>query len=105
MAQEGINKNLSASGVVDKNNLVFKPGDRSYTNFGREVLNRNVAWHEILQDIIDTGYNKAVLALEAGVQKSVLNRALSHDYDGIYFRAGARILTIHCRLYPHKYGF
>ena len=84
---------------------IFKPGDKFYTEFGKEILNGSVVWNEVVQAILDTGYGKEQLALDVGLKRMAINRVLAGEYQDIYFRAGARILMIHCRLFPHLYGF
>lgn len=106
MANEKLKMQLASNNSTGGNEPpIFKPGDKPYTEFGKEILNGNVAWDEVVQAILDTGYDKGELALDVGLQKAAVNRILAGEYDDIYFRAGARILTIHCRLFPHLYGF
>ncbi len=106
MVNEELKVQLTANNFTSGGRLpTFKPGAKYYTQFGKEILNGNVAWDEIVQAILDTGYDKVQLAVEVGLKEAAINHILVGQYEAIYFRAGARILTIHCRLFPHLYGF
>ena len=104
MAKEKLDERWSKM-INSEEKSMFKPGNTPYTKFGNELLNGDIAWDEVVQDILDTGYDKSELALEVGLKKAIINQVAAGEFEGIYFRAGARMLTIHCRLFPGKYGF
>jgi hypothetical protein len=80
----------------------FKPGDKSYTQFGSETLNANVPWCEVLQEILIKGYSIGQLAKEVETTEQNLFNVLQENYQSLNFRTGARILSIHYRLHPES---
>tara|TARA_R110000868_G_scaffold158036_3_gene385813 strand:+ start:69295 stop:69597 length:303 start_codon:yes stop_codon:yes gene_type:complete len=82
----------------------FKPGATPSTNLGNEVLNHNIPWSEVVQDIIKTGYyTLAMLADKIDTKPIILNAIADGDDSNLDFKTGAKLLSVHCRLYPDVY--
>jgi hypothetical protein len=82
----------------------FKPGSTPHTQYGNETLNANVPWDQIVIEILMCDYTIAGLAEEIKSTTSVLNKILRHDFSALNFRTGARILGVHCQLFPEKFA-
>ena len=80
----------------------FKPGKTPHTQYGDEMLNANVPWQEILQEL-QAHYTQERLVDEAGVSPANLLKILKGNYSDLNFRTGARILGVHSRLFPEQY--
>ena len=80
----------------------FKPGNTPHTQFGNEILNANVPWDQVVQEIL-THKTQEQLANEVGTPLANIAKILKHNYRKLNFRTGARILTVHCHLYPAQY--
>jgi hypothetical protein len=78
----------------------FKPGNTPSMKFGNETLNGNVVWEDVVQDLLAQNYTMAQIADTAEVKVSVIKNVLNHLYEGLSFRAGARILGLHYKLHP-----
>lgn len=83
---------------------IFKPGTTPHTQFGKETLNANIAWHNIVEEIIAGQYSAEKLATEVGVSVKNVQNFLQKNYSDLSFRIGARILGIHSRLFPETYA-
>ena len=81
----------------------FKPGNTPHTQYGDEVLNANVPWDHIVIEILTRDYTIAALAEEIESTTSVLNKVLQKNFSALNFRTGARILSVHCRLFSEKF--
>ena len=81
---------------------VFKPGKTPYTQYGNETLNANVPWNLIVQEI-QAHYTQERLIAETGVTPTTLRKIYKGNYNSLDFRTGARILGVHCLLYPSQY--
>jgi hypothetical protein len=82
----------------------FKPGNTPHTQYGNEVLNANVPWDQVVSEILTRDYTIAALAEEIKSTTSVLIKILKQDFSMLNFRTGARILGIHCQLFPEKFA-
>ena len=82
----------------------FKPGNTPHTQYGDEVLNANVPWDQIVSEILTRDYTIAALAEEIKSTASVLIKVLKRDFSTLNFRTGARILGVHCKLFPEKFA-
>src|SRR3989338_1665190 len=82
----------------------FKPGNKPYTAFGNEMLNANVAWDELVRELMDAGKTKQEIADYAECPVNIIYKIMNRDFEGLFFRAGARIITMHSRAYPTKYA-
>lgn len=78
----------------------FKPGDKPYTQFGNVMLNANVAWDALVNELIDSGTSMKEIADYAECPLDVIRNIRQGNFDGLHFRAGARICTLHYRAYP-----
>ena len=82
----------------------FKPGNTPHTKFGDEVLNANVPWDQVVSEILTRDYTIAGLAEEIKSTTSVLINVLKSDFSTLNFRIGARILGVHCVLFPETFA-
>lgn len=89
--------------LTGKKSVKFKPGDKPYCYFGKEILNKNVPWLEIILEILKKGYTLYQLAKLIGVDFKILRQVVQLNYGCLPFRAGARILTLHSQLLPMNY--
>ena len=80
----------------------FKPGNTPHTQFGNQTLNANVPWDQVVQAIL-VHKTQAELANEVGTPLINVLKILKQNYRKLNFRTGARILSVHCRLYPAQY--
>jgi hypothetical protein len=81
----------------------FKPGEESFCRFGKEFLNKNVPWHEVVADLVDRNYSLIAIAAFAQTQLSVIQEVGQRNFSTLSFRAGARLITLHYRLCPEHY--
>jgi hypothetical protein len=100
MSKKKDDKNSKGTG---KKSVEFKPGNKPYCHFGKEILNKDVPWVEIIIEILDKGYNLNQIADYAETAFTSLREVVRSNYDALSFRAGARIITLHCSLYPEIY--
>lgn len=82
----------------------FKPGNKPYAYFGKEILNKDVPWHEIVNEILLCDVSKQQIADEIGVELQVVKNVLQQNTEGLTFKAGTRLITIHCRHYSAQYA-
>ena len=82
----------------------FKPGTTPHTQYGDEMLNANVPWHEIVGQILTRNYTIGRLAEEVKTSIAALNKILKEDFSELNFRTGARILGVHCVLFPETFA-
>ena len=82
----------------------FKPGDTPETQFGNQTLNGNIDWSNIIAEIIQARYTQVQLITESGLSAIQLQNITNKNYNGLSFRAGARLLTVHSRSYPEQYA-
>ena len=82
----------------------FKPGNTPETKFGDEMLNANVPWHEIVRQILTRNYTIGRLSEEVKTSIAALNKILREDFSELNFRTGARILGVHCLLFPETFS-
>jgi hypothetical protein len=82
----------------------FKPGNKPYCQFGKEILNKNVPWDKVLSEIVVKGYSPQAVALQIGTKLSILKQIEKKHFDKLSFRAGARMLSIHYRVSPECYS-
>ena len=81
----------------------FKPGSAPHAQYGDEVLNANVPWDQVVSEILTRDYTIAALAEEIKGTTSVIIKILKRDFSALNFRTGARILGVHCQLFPEKF--
>lgn len=79
----------------------FKPGEEAAYLLGEELLNGKVDWFRTLVDIFKTSnYTLSSLSEHIGVNSYVLQKILDRDVSPLSFKAGAKLLGIHCQYYP-----
>jgi hypothetical protein len=78
----------------------FKPGNLPTMQFGGETLNGKVVWEDVVQDLLAQNYTLAQIADIAEVDVAIIKNILNRVYEGLSFRAGARMLGFHYKLYP-----
>lgn len=81
----------------------FKPGNKPHCQFGNEVLNQNVPWDVVLNDIEEKGYSLVTIASIAETTLDTLQNVLKQQFDDLSFRSGARIIGLHYRVCPSAY--
>jgi hypothetical protein len=81
----------------------FKPGNKPYCKYDGSVLNANVPWCEVVQELKQRGFTQTQIAQYAECGLQVIKEVLSKKYGKLCFRAGARIITMHSNYYPHAY--
>lgn len=90
---------------MDDNALSFKPGATPHLQYGKEILNAGVKWDEMVLEIMNKGDSAQLIAAKINVGLAVVMDILRCDYSGLTFKAGAKLCSLHCGLYPEKYGF
>jgi hypothetical protein len=80
----------------------FKPGKTPHTQYGNQILNGNIPWPEIIEEI-QAHYTQERLVKETGVSPATLRKISQGNYDRLDFRTGAKILGVHCLFYPEQY--
>ena len=73
----------------------FKPGNKPYLVFGNEVLNNNIPWSEVLNDILakpDMSISK--VAAELGTSINMLRSVVDGNSCPITFKQGAILLAM-----------
>lgn len=83
----------------------FKPGDAPHLNFGNEVLNEGVQWDFLVLELLDKGCTIEFIAAHLDVAVAVVKNIIKQDYSQLNFKTGAKLCSLHCELYPEKYGF
>ncbi len=79
----------------EPNKPEFKPGDTPYLLFGNSVLNNNIAWREVLEDIVQRGslsYSQIAGKLE--VTTNIIKTIINGNNCPLTFKQGARLLAI-----------
>ena len=85
-------------GIIVKNEVEFKSGNTPYLQYGNEILNNNVPWDELVQAILDKGQTIKQIANYAETEINIIENVLQQSYQGLTFRAGARIVALHHKL-------
>lgn len=85
------------------NNKTFKPGKTPYCEFEGTMLNADVAWDELVSDLIARGISEQAIADYAECDLSVIKELQEENYENLWFRAGAKISTLHCRSHTNRY--
>jgi hypothetical protein len=74
----------------------FKPGNKPYLEFGNEILNNNIPWSEVLNEVyIKTGMTKSQLAARLESTINCLDSIVNGNDCPLTFKQGARLLAIH----------
>jgi hypothetical protein len=81
----------------------FKPGNKPYLEFDGTILNANVPWNEVVNDILKAGVSSAEISIETHLLPHVIGEILEGNYDGLCFKAGAMLITLHCRYRQELY--
>jgi hypothetical protein len=81
----------------------FKPGNKSYLEYDGTVLNANVLWNELVNELIEKNCSTQSIAEYAECDHDVIMNILAGDFSTLSFRAGARIVTLHAGAYPDCY--
>lgn len=96
---------VAVSSGVQNNEPSFKPGDAPHLNFGNEVLNEGVQWDFLVLELLDKGRTIELIATRLGVDAAIVKGIIKQDYSQLNFKTGAKLCSLHCELYPEKYGF
>jgi hypothetical protein len=89
---------------VPKKAQEFKPGNTPYYEYDGTVLNANVPWNEVVTDLVTRGQSVKSIAEYAQCSVEVISAVLQKNFNVLCFRAGARIITLHCNFYPEAYS-
>ena len=84
---------------------VFEPGSTPHLAFGKSVLNADVDWMQLVTELVAKHVSRAEIANFIGAQAECIEQVCQQDYACLTFRAGARLVTLHCEYYPEQYGF
>lgn len=79
----------------EKNPPSFKPGNTPHLQYGKEVLNANVPWSDVLNEICLSGMALTEIASRLEVSVSMLRAVATQHYENLNFKTGARLLTLH----------
>ncbi len=87
---------------VVKEKLVI--GRQSFAELGDEKLNYHVPWAAVVMAVLGTKqYTLVSLAEVIDAEQSVVRGLLEDNVDGLNFRMGAKLLSVHCLLFPEEY--
>lgn len=81
----------------------FKPGKTPHCEFEGTMLNANVAWNELVSDLLEWGISEQEIADYAECDLSVIKDIQAENYESLWFRAGAKISTLHYRSHTNRY--
>ena len=84
---------------------VFKPSSSAHLVFEKTVLNANVDWALMVTELLVNAVSHTDIAEYIGIGVESVGQVLQQDYTPLTFRAGARLVTLHCEHYPERYGF
>ena len=74
----------------------FKPGRTPECVFGDHILNHDVDWLKIIQQIVVAKKcTLSVLSQDIEVDQTVLEDILNKDFTLLSFKAGAKLLRVH----------
>ena len=83
-----------------KQDKTFKPGKTPHCEFDGAVLNANVPWNELVAELIARGKTEQQIADYAECDLSVIQAIQNNNYENLWFRTGARIITLHTNYRP-----
>lgn len=81
----------------ERNPPAFKPGNTPHMQYGNEIINANVPWNEVINELCSSGLSMTEIAAHLDVELSVVQAATTRNYSRLSFKAGARLLTIHAQ--------
>ena len=87
--------------ISTKKQPEFKPGNTPYTQYGNETLNANVLWYQVVNEILAHCTQEQLVA-ETGLISANMTKIRNQNYRRLNFRTGAKLLAIHCQLYPEQ---
>jgi hypothetical protein len=80
----------------------FKPGNKPYCKFGNEMLNYNMPWKDILDEVLaSSGMSLSSLSVKLENTVSNLGNVVNGNDCPLTFKQGARLLTLQER---YKYS-
>jgi len=94
---------MSINTTEAKQQSTFKPGKTAHCEFEGTVLNANVAWNELVSDLLERGISEQEIADYAECDLSVIKDIQAESYESLWFRAGAKISTLHYRSHTNRY--
>lgn len=97
-------KTCNETDVKVKSAPEFKPGDKPYCEYDGAVLNANVPWNELVEELLQKGFTLKEVAEYAECPLETLIELQASQFDKLSFRSGARIVTMHCQHRPECYA-
>ena len=82
---------------MKKDDETFKPGKKPYCKYQGSLLNANVAWNELVSELIESGISQREIADYAECSLSVIKDIQTKNYQTLWFRTGAKIAALHHR--------
>jgi hypothetical protein len=80
---------------TDNNKPAFKPGNKPFLKFGNEVLNNNIPWSEVLNNVLaQPGMTSAKVAAQLGMSINALATIVNGNTCPITFKQGAILLSL-----------
>ena len=89
--------------LVNQPESEFKPGNTPHLYYGKSVLNANVPWAKIVQQIVVQGYTPQTIAKQLEVDTNLVKAVAKNDTSRLNFKTGARLLSLHATLYPSRH--
>ena len=97
------NTTMKKGNMVTESNK-FQPGEQSTLVFGREILNDNISWHEVVKDILSSKkYDSIQLAKRSGLSHQQIINLQQDEVNQLSFRQGAILLRMHMELFPEQF--
>jgi hypothetical protein len=88
-------KLINKPSIIKSRKPEFSPGDKPYLEYDGVVLNANVPWNALVDELIEQGCIEKSIAQYAECSLNVIKELKIKKYDNLCFRAGARIITLH----------
>jgi carbon storage regulator CsrA len=95
----------STAHEVDDGVPSFKPGKTPHLHYGKDILNADVKWNEIVLEIMNNGTDAQSIAAQIDVALEVVLDIVEGGYSSLDFKTGAKLCSLHCNFCPDKYGF
>lgn len=97
-------KPLTDSENVTKSAPEFKPGNKPHLEYDGVLLNANVPWNELVDELVERGFTLLQVSDYAECSLDTVKELQESVFDNLSFRAGARIATMHYQHRPEFYA-
>ena len=87
-----------------KNVPEFKPGSQPHYEYDGDILNANVPWNELVDELTQAGYSLKQIATQAECPLATIKEVKNSIFEHLPFRSGARIVTMHYTAQPECYA-